>query len=261
MRWAISTGLRKGFHPTTPSSRSFPRRHGVSGRLASIVNGNRAVFTTAVSVLVWDGTAFHVYPMPGARRLVEMKADGGSLLSSADRALVARCRRPAPVHFVTGTKERCDVWIERDAKGWLVCTADGLRRFDDGHVFEIAPEAGDSSGKNVLTSVCSQPARGPLCRDIVRGIAVIGSSGAIERVISIEEGLPSRGIFSIFFSDDGALWATSAVGISRVSLGQEPACLTRSRAGRKNLLQRGSTGIRNPCGHAGGDLRAAHRAL
>jgi signal transduction histidine kinase/CheY-like chemotaxis protein/HPt (histidine-containing phosphotransfer) domain-containing protein len=185
-----------------------------------IVNGNRAVFTTAVSVLVWDGTAFHVYPMPGARRLVEMQANGRVFIGNSQSGLWS-LDADGPHLFVSSQdiKNATTFWIEKDAKGWLMCTNDGLRRFDDGHVFEIAPEAGEFIRKNVLTSVCRSP-RGDLCvGTLYGGIAVIGSSGAIERVISIEEGLPSRGIFSIFFSDDGALWATSAVGISRVSFG------------------------------------------
>ncbi len=210
-----------------------------------IVNENRVVFTTTASALVWDGASFKVYPMPGARRLVEMKEDGRVFVSHPPTGLWS-IDADGPHLFISSTElsNAAVYWIERDAKGWLMCTTYGLRRFDDGRVSDLGPDVAEFIQKNVLTSACRSP-RGDLCiGTLYGGIAVIGPSRAIERVISTEDGLPSRGIYSIFFSDDGALWATSAVGISRVSF-ESGATLFDAKQGLAGKLcysvaQRGS---------------------
>jgi signal transduction histidine kinase/CheY-like chemotaxis protein/HPt (histidine-containing phosphotransfer) domain-containing protein len=109
-------------------------------------------------------------------------------------------------------------WMERDARGWLICTTDGLRRFDDGRISEYSPKATDFVRKNVLISAC-RLSDGELCLGtLYGGLAIVNPSGEIQRVVTTEDGLPSRSVYSLFVSQDGALWVTSAVGIARVTL-------------------------------------------
>ena len=182
------------------------------------VSDNAAVFVTATTLLVWNGDGFQIFPMPGARRLLAMQAEGKIFVTHLPTGLWS-LERDGPHMFISADalKNSGVVWIRKDAKGWLLCTSDGLRRFDEGKVTEFAPDANDFIRKNVLTSACVSP-KGELCiGTLYGGVAILSPSGSVERVITMDDGLPARGIFSLFFSGDGALWTTSGVGIARIA--------------------------------------------
>ena len=162
--------------------------------------------------------SFKVYPMPGARRLVEMQAEGRIFVSHPPSGLWS-LDADGPHLFISSQelKYAATLWIEKDAKGWLLCTPTAFVASTTATFPRLRPKQPEFVRRNVLTCACRSP-HGDLCiGTLYGGIAVIGPSGAIERVISTDDGLPSRGIYSIFFSDDGALWTTSGVGISRIS--------------------------------------------
>jgi signal transduction histidine kinase/CheY-like chemotaxis protein/HPt (histidine-containing phosphotransfer) domain-containing protein len=184
-----------------------------------IARGEGAVFVTAASVLVWDGAAFKTYPLPGARRLLAIEA-GGRVFISHTPTGVWSLEAGGPRMFIPAESMHNAgvIWMEKDPRGWLLATTDGLMRFDDGKISEYAPGAADFIRKNVLISACRSP-QGELCLGtLYGGLAILSPSGDVERIITVEDGLPSRGIFSVFVSRDGALWTTSPVGIARIAL-------------------------------------------
>jgi len=186
-----------------------------------IVRGEGAVFITTTSVLVWDGSRFQAYAMPGARRLQAIEADGEIFVSHTPTGLwTLESGGPRKFLSAEALNNAGVIWMERDSKGWLLATTDGLRRFDDGKISEFAPGVSDFIRRNVLISACRSPS-GELCLGtFYGGLAILNRSGAVERIITTDDGLPSRGIFSLFVSRDGALWTTSPVGIAQIALGE-----------------------------------------
>ena len=179
-----------------------------------------AVFVTASSIFVWDGDSFKLYSLPGSRRLQAMLA-GGVIFVSHQPTGLWRLDARGPKLFVTAEalKNGGVIWMEKTTQGWLLATTDGLLRYEAGKVSRFAPAADEFIRRNVLISAC-RSLTGELCLGTLNGgVAVVGASGAIERVISTEDGLPSRSIYSLFAASDGAVWTTSAVGVGRISIG------------------------------------------
>jgi signal transduction histidine kinase/CheY-like chemotaxis protein/HPt (histidine-containing phosphotransfer) domain-containing protein len=185
------------------------------------VRGEGAVFITTTSVLVWDGSSFQAYAMPGARRLQAIEADGEIFVSHTPTGLwTLAADGPRKFLSAEALNNAGVIWMEKDSKGWLLATTDGLRRLDDGKISEFAPGVSDFIRRNVLLSACRSPS-GELCLGtFYGGLAILRRSGAVERIITTDDGLPSRGIYSLFVSRDGALWTTSPVGIARIALGE-----------------------------------------
>ncbi len=184
-----------------------------------IARDNGAVFVTGTSVLVWDGNRFQVFSTPGSRRLQGILAGGKLYISNSVTGLWSL--EPDGLHKFISAEDLNNagvIWMERDAKGWLLCTSRGLLRYDEGKIARFGRETSEFIQKNILTSAL-RSAHGDLCLGTLNGgLAIISPSGAIARVFGTEEGLPSRGIYSLFVSRDGAFWATSSIGIARISL-------------------------------------------
>jgi signal transduction histidine kinase/CheY-like chemotaxis protein/ligand-binding sensor domain-containing protein/HPt (histidine-containing phosphotransfer) domain-containing protein len=178
-----------------------------------------AVFVTATSVLAWDGKSFKRFPMPGSRRLVASQAGGRIFVSNTSTGLWT-LDPDGPHLFVTpvALNNAAAYWIEKESDGWLLCTTDGLRRFNDGKLTEFGAEASEFIRKNVLISA-ARSSHGDLCvGTLYGGLAVLGPAGEIKRLLATDDGLPSRSIFSVFASRDGSIWTTSRVGIARIAL-------------------------------------------
>jgi signal transduction histidine kinase/CheY-like chemotaxis protein/ligand-binding sensor domain-containing protein/HPt (histidine-containing phosphotransfer) domain-containing protein len=184
-----------------------------------IVHNEGAVFITNSSILVWDGGGFKTYAMPGARRLQAVQADGQIFVSHTPSGLwLLEAGGPRPLISAGALKNAGVMWMEKDSKGWLLATTGGLLRYEDGKVSEFAPETSDFIRKNVLLSAC-RSAMGELCLGtFYGGLAILNPSGEIEKIVSTDDGLPSRGIYSLLATRDGALWTTSPVGIARIAL-------------------------------------------
>jgi signal transduction histidine kinase/DNA-binding response OmpR family regulator/ligand-binding sensor domain-containing protein len=184
-----------------------------------IVHGQGAVFVTTASIMDWDGTSFHVYPLPGGRRLNAVLADGKVFISHTLTGLWT-LEPDGPHKFIPADAlhDAGVLWIEKGSKGWLLVTTDGLRRWDHGVMSEVAPKLNEFIRKNVVISAC-RSSRGELCLGtFYGGLVVVGTNGSIRQALSTDDGLPSRSVYSIFLSREGALWTTSGVGIARISL-------------------------------------------
>jgi signal transduction histidine kinase/CheY-like chemotaxis protein/HPt (histidine-containing phosphotransfer) domain-containing protein len=178
-----------------------------------------AVFVTATSVLVWDGKLFTRYDMPGARRLVAFRAQGKIFVSNPTTGLWS-LEKDGPRVFVSADALRSDgvVFATKDDDGWLLCTTDGLKRFSEGKITAEEGAASDFIRRNVIISAC-RSAHGDLCiGTLYGGLAVVTQFGEIRHIYTMDDGLPSRSVFSLFTAKDGSTWATSGVGIARLSL-------------------------------------------
>ncbi len=180
-----------------------------------------AIFITDDSVLDWDGKHFKIHPMPGARRLMGIRAEGKIFVCHLPTGLWS-LENSGPEKFISSaTLGGAGVFLlERDSKGWLIATTIGLQRYDDGKASIVgSDEVSDFIKKNALTCAYRSKHGEIYLGTLFGGLAVVSPSGtAIERIITAGDGLPSRGIYSLFESQDGALWATSATGIARIAL-------------------------------------------
>ena len=184
-----------------------------------VAHGDGAVFVTADSVLDWDGKSFRTYPMPGTRRLLAIQANGTIYIGHKPTGIWS-LDDSGLKKIISSEKLRDSavIWMEKDAAGWLLGTTDGLLRFDGEKVYRLLPEASDFIRRNELISACRLP-HGDICLGtFAGGIAVVDPSGRIKQVISTENGLLSRGVYSLFVAQDGSLWVTSAAGIDRIAI-------------------------------------------
>lgn len=185
-----------------------------------IARGDGAVFVTSTSVLVWDGRKFSVYSLPGARRIQATQL-GGRIFISHPPTGIWSLEEDGLKKFISAEAlgKAGTFSMDGDAKACLLVTTGGLMRFENGQLTLVASDATDFIRKNILISACRSK-HGELCLGtLYGGLAVVDPSGfKIERIISTDDGLPSRGIYSLSVSQDGALWTTSAVGIARVEL-------------------------------------------
>jgi signal transduction histidine kinase/DNA-binding response OmpR family regulator len=178
-----------------------------------------AVFVSTTSIMVWDGKRFQVYPMPVSRRLVASQT-GGIIYVSSISAGFWSLDPDGPHKFLAPEDLRNAgvIWIDKEKDGWLLCTTDGLRHLNDGKISDIEGDASDFIRKNVIISACRSE-HGDLCiGTLYGGLAIVGPSGIIKRVLTTDDGLPSRSVFSLFAAKDGSVWTTSGVGIARIAL-------------------------------------------
>jgi signal transduction histidine kinase/CheY-like chemotaxis protein/HPt (histidine-containing phosphotransfer) domain-containing protein len=110
------------------------------------------------------------------------------------------------------------IWMERARGGWLLATTAGLLHYVDGRISEFGGEASEFIRKNTLVSACRLPHADLSLGTLDGGIAIVRPDGELKRVITTEDGLLSRSVFSLFVAQDGALWATSTNGITRIAL-------------------------------------------
>jgi signal transduction histidine kinase/CheY-like chemotaxis protein/streptogramin lyase/HPt (histidine-containing phosphotransfer) domain-containing protein len=182
-------------------------------------HGNGAVFTAHNAVLVWDGAAFKAYPMPGKGRAQAVQTGGKIYIGHAESgvwSLEADGLREFISPETLGSAGI--IWMEKAPGSWLIGTSAGLFRYIDGNISSFAPDATEFIRKNELISACRLP-HGDLCLGTLNGgIGIFGPTGALKRVITTEDGLLARGVYSVFVTRDGALWATSPNGITRIAL-------------------------------------------
>jgi len=181
--------------------------------------GDGAVFVSSNAVLVWDGKAFKTYSTPGTARAQAIRADGNVYVSHAESGVESLEADGLREFISPETLGNAGViWMEKSQDGWLLGTSNGMFHLADGKISGFAPDASEFIRRNGLLSACRLP-RGDLCLGTLNGgIAIVDPTGTLKRVITTEDGLLSRGVFSLFVARDGALWATSAYGITRISL-------------------------------------------
>jgi len=179
--------------------------------------GDGAVFVTWNTVLDWDGRAFKSYAVPGTGRAQAMLVDGKIYIF---RGSVWSLESDGPQEFISPETlgGACVYWMEKAPGAWLLATTNGLLRLSGGNISEFAPDAGEFIRKNDLLSACRLP-HGDLCLGTLKGgVAIVSPAGQLKHIIAMEDGLLSNSVYSLFVAKDGALWATSPNGITRIAL-------------------------------------------
>jgi signal transduction histidine kinase/CheY-like chemotaxis protein/HPt (histidine-containing phosphotransfer) domain-containing protein/sugar lactone lactonase YvrE len=184
-----------------------------------LLQGNRTVFINGTSALVWDGAHFRVFSKPGGRRIIGLQAGGQLFVSS----------RPAGI-FLLGPDgfepfipprllgEVGVASLDRTPDGWVAVTTEGLMHYAQG---VLTPVGGDSAAylrKNLLVGAVRDRAGEYCVATIDGGLVVIGGDGMIRTTLTDWNGLPSRQMLDITAAPDGALWATTPAGVTRIGL-------------------------------------------
>jgi signal transduction histidine kinase/CheY-like chemotaxis protein/HPt (histidine-containing phosphotransfer) domain-containing protein len=158
--------------------------------------------------------------MPGARRLSANLVDGAIYISHRPSGVWSLDAGGLHKFISAETLNNSGViWLEKSPSGWLIATTDGLYSYQNGHVTELGTELSDFIRKSALVSVC-RLASGDLCLGtVLGGIAIASPTGELKRTLGTDAGILSRSIYSLFTARDGAVWATSPVGITRIGLG------------------------------------------
>jgi signal transduction histidine kinase/CheY-like chemotaxis protein/ligand-binding sensor domain-containing protein len=181
--------------------------------------GDGAVFVTSNSVLVFDGARFKVYPLPGGRRLMTTRAEGRIFITN--KPLGFWSLRLDGIHLELPKevmKEAGIVWAGRSGAGWTLATTRGFFHYEDAKLTALATEGAKFLIDNDVTCGTKSPDGKLYIGTLYGGIGVYDTAGTLLRTIGVEDGLPSRAVYSVYFSADGALWATSGVGICRLAV-------------------------------------------
>ena len=200
----------------------LPRENRELGEVWQVIaRDNGAIFLTSDKVIVWDGAGLKIFPLPGARRLVASQADSRIFI----------CHTPTGIWTLDGNELHrfisSDVlggkglfWIEKEPDGWLLVTTEGLYRFEDGKLIEAgSPEISDYIRKNVLVAATRSPHGQLFIGTLFGGLAIVDTkSNLIKRVLTNDDGLPSRAVYSLLFARDHSLWTTSPIGIARTAV-------------------------------------------
>ena len=185
----------------------------------AIACGNGALFVTDDTILVWDGSAIREYSLPGARRLRALSADGKIFISQTTTGVWSVGNGGITKFIDSNTLGNSGaILLEREPKDWVVVTTTGLFHLIEGKLSPFGSQASEFIRKNVLISACQGLGGMIFLGSLNGGVAVVSPSGAILRTITIEDGLLSNSVYSLFVSRGDALWATSPLGITRISI-------------------------------------------
>ncbi len=180
--------------------------------------GRGAVFVAAHEVLIWDGDAFHVISEPGTRRLPAMRAAGQIFVSNIAKGLYVVENNGLRL-FVSAEALHnwgC-MWLEKRERDWLLVSSHGLLTLADGQVQSIACPADAYIQSNILSAACQLPHGQLAIGTLNGGVAIIGSSGEIDRIFTPGDGLQTLAVTSLFLAQDGSLWVSSTVGLVRIA--------------------------------------------
>lgn len=239
--WAAATGDVGWFERavdrwTFHSLREFiPPEHRTLGDVWHVfAEDNGALFVADERILRWDGRSFRGWTMPGTRHLRAFRVDGHLFVQHKPTGLYRIGEAGPELHFAASSIGTAGIfWIERRGAAWFLLTSEGLFTLSNGQRQEISGRAGDFLRAN-SPSFVAQLNDGRLAVATVRdGIALIRPDGALERVISEADGLPTRLITGLFVDRDGALWATSLAHLTRIAV-NAPSTVFDARAALPN---------------------------
>lgn len=196
------------------------------------LDGKRVVYITNDRVLCWDGNQFEVTDLGGTRRLLAFQANGRIYVHHVLTGLYeienGELKKIIPADLL---KDPAVFWLEKRGDGGLLLgTAAGFFVFQNNILTPFAPEASAYIRENYLTSVVRLPDRTLVAGTFNGGLVAISNSGALVRVLSTAEGLPSRAVYSMFLDRQENLWVTSRNYVSRIDL-SAPATIFDSRTG------------------------------
>jgi len=181
--------------------------------------GDGAIFTASNAVFIFDGTRFKVYPMAGGRRLMATRSGDAIFFSHRPTGIWTAGLDGMHLELPKADlNEAAVVWAGRSGSGWTLATSLGFFRGAAGKWSALPKDNADFLTKNDVTCGTSSPDGNVYIGTLYGGIGVFTPTGRFVRSIGLEDGLPSRAIYSLSFSRDGALWATFEVGICRLAV-------------------------------------------
>ncbi len=181
--------------------------------------GDGAVFVTEDTVLVWDGRAFKSFKLPVRRRVLATKVGDAIYLSDASFGLgVLEATGPRRVLTPEQMRGGALLWMQPCPGGSLLVTTAGVFRKTATELTELNPSTSEFLRRNV--AVCCVPLPdGNLCVGTLKaGLAFVSPGGALLRVLGGPDGVLPRSVYSLLVSREGALWATTNGGITRIEL-------------------------------------------
>jgi len=245
--WAAAVG-EIGWFDKSPGAESWtyhslnshlPREHAVLGEVwQAFAEKEGAVFVSEDKIYRWNGSDFQVWKMPGppARRLHAMRV--GEKIYVHHRSTGLYELGPRGPRLIVPTAVLGDgliFWMEPLGDGWILATGNGLFTFQNGFMRPFAPVASEYVVQQRLTCTLRLPNGEIALGTLNGGIVFVRPDGALDRIITRSDGLPTAEIFSLFVDRDNKLWATSSSAIfnlpsvsastifdSRAALSDEP---------------------------------------
>lgn len=225
--WAGAIGEIGWFDRTAAGDWSYhslnshvPAEHGTFGEVWNVFATPRgAIFVADEKILIWDGTAFRVWSMPGARRLRAVRAGRDIFLQHGPTGLyeltVDGPRPYLPADMLGGMGI---FWMEARGADWLVITNKGIFTLSNGGLQPVQPDASKILADAVPTHVTALPDGRIAVGTLKAGIVLLRWDGSLDRTLNQADGLPTRLINWLFVDRDHQLWASSYTHISRISV-------------------------------------------
>lgn len=197
--------------------------------------GTGAVFITGDRVLRWDGSAFRSWSLPGGRRIEASRCAGSIYIHHEPSGLYELTPDgPKLVIPVSLLHEAFVYAMEPRDHGWLLLTSKGLFTFADGQLTPIEPELAKYISASSMVGA-TRLADGRFALGTFRGgIVIVRADGSVDRILTEQDGLPTRVIFSVYADREGGLWATSDSHIFHVAV-NSPSAVFDERAGLPKL--------------------------
>ncbi|MBS0632711.1 MAG: hypothetical protein JSS11_12420 [Verrucomicrobia bacterium] len=192
-----------------------------------LAEGNEAVFVTEDRVLRWDGSAFRSWYLPGGRRIVASRCGGIIYVHHESTGLYALTPDGPKLVIPASLLHEAFVYgMELLDRGWLLVTSKGFFTFADGRLTPMGPEVSKYVSASSLVGVTRLNDGRFVLGTYRGGLVVVRRDGSLDRILTEQDGLPTRVIYSVFADREGGLWATSPSHIFHVALNSPSAVFT-----------------------------------
>jgi signal transduction histidine kinase/DNA-binding response OmpR family regulator len=170
--------------------------------------------------------------MPGTRRLFAAQTGGRIFFQHVPTGLYELVAgRPQLVIPASVLRDSAIMWMEATGPAeFTLGTSTGFYRYRAGALAPFAPAASDYVRRNRLSSVVRLADRRLVAGTVDAGLALIDEDGTLEDVISREDGLASRAVFSLSLDRQGAVWVATDAGMTRIDF-NSAATIFDSRRG------------------------------
>jgi signal transduction histidine kinase/DNA-binding response OmpR family regulator len=187
-------------------------------------------FVTENTIFRWDGHQFESWSMPGTRRLFNCRTDHTVYVHYLPDGIYA-IREHGPELLIPARAlgdDRAVLWMERRNADWLLATSDGVFLYRRGVLEPFAPEVSELTKRGGLTAGIHLP-DGRYAFSTQGGLVLMHPTGALDRMLREEDGLPTRMISGLMVDREDNLWVGSIAGVWRMELG--PQSIFDRRAG------------------------------
>ncbi|HEY1793039.1 MAG TPA: ATP-binding protein [Opitutaceae bacterium] len=225
--WAAGVneiGWFGGSPSATPEYHSLvPMLPAGSGDLGDVwrayAQGKGAVFVARDRVLRWDGSRFASWSFPGMHLLwstrtaravyIDYPPTGLLRLESAGPVVAA------PASVIGSSEVR---WLDDSGDDLLLLTSQGFKSLRGGTCVPVDTQASAFARANI-PSCAARLRDGRLAVGSLQGgVAILNSSGQIERIFGTDAGLPTNQVYALYVDRDGALWCMGPSSIVRLGI-------------------------------------------